>query len=132
MARLCPLSFGHLNYLPYDMSRLLAALIFPLSILAMPASSWAGDDDHHHHHRKHRKEFREEYWDGNCKVERKWKRDGEYKEKRKCKDGYRHYHAPQRPVYVAPPVVHIPQPRPMVVLPRPEGLVIDSHIVLRP
>lgn len=29
-------------------------------------------------------EQKEEYWDGNCKVERKWEKSGEYKEERKC------------------------------------------------
>lgn len=28
---------------------------------------------------------KEEFWDGNCKVKRKWKRDGSYKEERECR-----------------------------------------------
>jgi hypothetical protein len=36
-------------------------------------------------HRRHRAEFKEEYWDGNSKVERKLEKNGEYKEERKCK-----------------------------------------------
>lgn len=32
-----------------------------------------------------KKKGKEEYWDGNCKVERKWKKNGGYKEERKCK-----------------------------------------------
>ncbi|MGQ0655306.1 MAG: hypothetical protein ACT4P4_24080 [Betaproteobacteria bacterium] len=35
--------------------------------------------------RWHRGEGKEEYWDGNCKVERKWKKNGEYKEERRCR-----------------------------------------------
>jgi hypothetical protein len=31
------------------------------------------------------REHKEEFWDGNCKVERKWERNGDYKEERKCK-----------------------------------------------
>lgn len=39
---------------------------------------------------RHGREYKQEYWDGNCKVEQKWKK-GEYKEKRKCKRPDRHY-----------------------------------------
>lgn len=48
-------------------------------------------------------ERKEEFWDGNCKVKRKWEKDGDYKEERKCKEP-RHVHAvPARPVVVYPP-----------------------------
>jgi hypothetical protein len=40
---------------------------------------------------RHGREYKQEYWDGNCKVERKWEKDGDYKEKRKCKRQDRHY-----------------------------------------
>jgi hypothetical protein len=33
----------------------------------------------------YRREYKEEFWDGNCKIERKWERNGDYKEERKCK-----------------------------------------------
>jgi hypothetical protein len=36
--------------------------------------------------RRERRAFKQEFWDGNCKVERKWDGD-EYKEERKCKRG---------------------------------------------
>lgn len=69
---------------------------------------------------RHGRDHKQEYWDGNCKVEQKWKK-GEYKEKRKCKgpsryvdrryddrnDGYRH----ERPVvqrYYAPAATYYP------------------------
>lgn len=42
--------------------------------------------------RRQQRAFKEEYNDGNCKVERELKEDGEYKEERKCRQGYR----PQR------------------------------------
>lgn len=42
---------------------------------------WKKHNKHGHTVRK------EEYWDGNCKVERKWEADGDYKEERKCKGG---------------------------------------------
>ena len=32
--------------------------------------------------------YKQEYRQGNCKIERKWERDGGYKEETKCK-GYR-------------------------------------------
>lgn len=35
------------------------------------------------------REYKEEYRRGNCKIERKWERDGGYKEETKCKGGYR-------------------------------------------
>ncbi|MBV8249022.1 MAG: PXPV repeat protein [Comamonas sp.] len=88
----------------------------PVALLVTPLSSLAHGHGHHGH--KHKEEF----WDGQCKVERKWKGNGEYKEKRKCRDRPMVY-APQ-PVYVAP--------QPVYVAPQPQGLVIDSRIVIRP
>jgi hypothetical protein len=32
------------------------------------------------------REHKEEFWIGNCKIERKWEPDGSYKEERKCKN----------------------------------------------
>ena len=69
------------------MKKLLATLALPLVLLAAPLSGWAGDD-YHRHHRYH--EGKQEFWDGPCKVEREWKKDGEYKDKRECK-GQRGY-----------------------------------------
>ena len=83
---------------------LLAALAAVLA--STPALA---DDDDHRGHGKGRK-HKEEFWDGNCKVTREWKKDGEYKEKRKCKAReYEHEHA-HRPVRVVPaqPVVVYP------------------------
>jgi hypothetical protein len=31
-------------------------------------------------------EYREEFRIGNCKVEREWERDGDYREERECDD----------------------------------------------
>lgn len=101
------------------MKRILAllSLCIPAAFALAPSASQAHD---HHHHKR---DYKEEYWDGQCKVERKWKGNGEYKEKRKCKDRPVLYQA--APVYVAPP-------QPVYVAPQPQGLVIDSRIVLRP
>lgn len=105
------------------MHKILAILsvCLPVALVAVPATSFAHGHGHHHHHKHGHKE---EYWDGQCKVERKWKGNGEYKEKRKCRDRPMVYQAPQ-PVYMAPPA-------PVYVAPQPQGLVIDSRIVLRP
>lgn len=118
------------------MQRILVALGLPFVLLAAPLAVWAGgDDEHDHRHYKkhghghghhHRHERKQEFWDGPCKVEREWKKNGEYKEKRKCKDhGPVGYYQP-RPVYVQPP------PPPVYLAPRPpEGLVIQSQIEFR-
>jgi hypothetical protein len=39
--------------------------------------------------RRATREFKEEYDDGNCKVERKLEKSGEYKEEIKCRNGAR-------------------------------------------
>ena len=103
------------------MSRLLAQLLVPLALASLSAPVWAHDDDHHGR-RHHRKEYKEEYWDGQCKVERKWKKNGEYKEKRKCRDQPVVYQ--QQPVYV--------QQRPPIAVQRPDAIVISPQIVIRP
>ena len=90
----------------------LVSICLPVVLIATPLSSQAHDRHHHHHKREHK----EEYWDGQCKVERKWKKNGEYKEKRKCRD---------RPVVYQ-------QPQPVYIAPQPQGIVINSQIHLRP
>lgn len=69
----------------------------------------------HGHHKHEHKKHKEVYWDGNCKVERKWKH-GEYEEKRKCK-GERREARPvavvqPAPIVVYPPWVVVEQGRP--------------------
>ncbi|MCK7596454.1 glycine zipper 2TM domain-containing protein [Microbulbifer sp. CAU 1566] len=66
---------------------------------------------HHKHERK------EEYWDGNCKVERKWKRNGDYVEERTCRTRDRyvdHHHHGREPVRVVvlPPWFNQQAPEP--------------------
>lgn len=82
---------------------LLAALA---AVLAAPA--FADDDDDDHRGRGKGRKHKEEFWDGNCKVTREWKKDGEYKEKRKCK-------APERVVVV--PARPAPRVQPVLVYP---------------
>lgn len=59
-----------------------AAILWVLSaatlIALAPLAARADDDDHHHRYK--RGEYKEKYWDGACKVERKWKRNGDYSE----------------------------------------------------
>ena len=79
--------------------------IFVASLLAVPMYAMAAPykDESGHGKRRHGHEYKEEYWDGNCKVQREIKKNGEYKEKRKCKGYPNHY--PVRsaaPIYVTP------------------------------
>jgi len=81
-------------------------LAFLLALVAIhPARADDDDDDDGDHHWRHHK-HKEEFYDGACKVERKWKH-GEYEEKRKCR---------AQPVVVEPAPV-IVQPAPVVVYP---------------
>jgi surface antigen len=88
---------------------------FVLSILAgliaSPAAFADPDKDESGHGRRHGHKHKEEFWVGNCKIKREWKKDGEYKEERKCKRPEREYeHEARRPVRVVPaqPVVVYP------------------------
>jgi len=98
------------------MSRLLLALFAATAVLAVSMPAFADDDDRHRH--RHGK-YKETFWDGPCKVERKWNRKGHYKEERKCKGGYAaHYPppayyaapAPAAGVYLSPPSLVIQPP----------------------
>ena len=73
---------------------LTATLLGVFTLLAAPAFAKKGH------------EHKEVFWEGNCKVERKFKKNGEYKEKRKCNPA-EYYAAPQvmqpvQPVLVEP------------------------------
>lgn len=61
------------------MSLLLVALASVSSIAS--ADSWKGESGKGRHGR----EYKQEFWDGHCKVERKFKKNGDFKEERKCK-----------------------------------------------
>ena len=75
--------------------------IFLATLAAFVAAPLAhADDDHGHGHGHGHGKQKEEFWDGNCKVTREWKHDGEYKEKRTCR-------APERVVVVPAPVVPV-------------------------
>lgn len=105
----------------------LSAILFALAALPLAASADRNKDESSHgkHHRHGGSDYKQEYWDGNCKVEIKQK-NGHYKEKRKCKE-QPHVRAPA-PVYVVPqPVVVVPQP---VYLPVP-AIVHEPGITIR-
>jgi hypothetical protein len=60
------------------------------------------------HGRHYDRPAKQEYWDGPCKVERKWEGNGEYKEERKCRGGHHRVSGPVEP--------YPPQPEPGVVI----------------
>jgi hypothetical protein len=50
---------------------------------------WGGGGDRGHYRSyNYDREYKQEYYRGGCKIERKWEKDGGYKEETKCK-GYR-------------------------------------------
>ena len=59
---------------------LLALAMLPFAALA--------DDDKEDRHRRQGAEYKHEYQDGNCKVERKREKNGNFEEKIDCKGGY--------------------------------------------
>lgn len=86
-------------------------ILLPALLIAMPltasADPWKDESGHGKRRGHDRREYKEEYWDGHCKVERKVKKNGDYKEERKC-DGPRHGYYQPSPVYVpALPVITI-------------------------
>lgn len=91
------------------MKKLLALLLSAAVVLPLQAVADPDKDESGHGRGRGRghdkREFKEEYWDGNCKVERKYEKHGRYKEERKCK-GPRHGYYEAAPVYVPvhPPV----------------------------
>lgn len=92
--------------------------LLPALLCAFSVSVWADHGDRGHRHKHHGGSYKEEFWDGHCKVERKWKRNGEYKEKRRCGERPRVYHQPA-PVAVYP-------------APAPGAIVISPQVVIRP
>lgn len=79
------------------MSSRFACLILAASMAATPAfaDSWKDESGKG-------REWKQEYRDGNCKIERKWERSGEYKEEVKCDGRHWGYTKPPVIVYRAP------------------------------
>ncbi|WP_199724984.1 hypothetical protein [Noviherbaspirillum saxi] len=76
------------------------ALLLPTLLLALPliamADSWDDESGQGKGRGHERREYKEEYWDGNCKVKRKQDKNGEYEEERKCRPLRSGYHAERR------------------------------------
>ncbi len=98
----------------------ISKFLFAFALASLPALSaadpWKDESGHGkgHGHGRDRHDYKDEYWDGHCKVERKLERNGEYKEERKCQLPRNVYHgnAPY-PGVVKPGVtihgsIHIP------------------------
>lgn len=67
------------------------------------------DDDGKRRGHAYGHERKEEYRDGNCKIERKWEKNGDYKEERKCKGDDRRRYVERQPArHVAAPTVVYP------------------------
>jgi len=89
-----------------------------LTLTCVPLAAMADHDDRHRHRHHHHGEYKDKYWDGQCKVERKWKKNGRYEEKRKC-----------RPSYAYPQAAY---PQPHYVAPGEPAIIISPSIVIRP
>lgn len=99
-------------------------LLLPAVLIAFAPAAWS---DHGKGFREGRGEYKEEYWDGHCKVERKFKRNGDYKEERKCKGAPHAYHP--APVYVpAPATVVVPAALPPITEP---GVTIHGTVRIK-
>ncbi|WP_119154264.1 hypothetical protein [Caldimonas tepidiphila] len=106
------------------MRKNLRLLILPAALLAFPLAALSDpgkDESGHGKHRHGRGEYKEEYWDGPCKVERKFEKNGGYKEERKCK-GVPHGH------YAPAPAVYVPAQLPAVTEP---GIVIQGTVRIK-
>ncbi|NOV25819.1 hypothetical protein E5S69_20155 [Cupriavidus necator] len=95
---------------------ILPVLLGTFCAAAHADDDWDDDDHPRHARRYHGGDYKEEFWVGNCKIKRKWKDNGEYKEERKCKDR---------------PVVYQPPPPPVYYQPEP-AYVISPQVVIRP
>ena len=107
-----------------------------VSFLTISPLAQADPDKDESGHGRGKREHKESHWDGNCKVERKWEKDGEYKEERKCKDGgsrgavgaghssYFHQHG-----YTRIPNGHLPPPGECRIWypDRPAGHQLEPH-----
>jgi surface antigen len=104
---------------------LLAATLAPAG--AAQADPWKDESGHG---RRGGGEWKEEFRDGNCKVERKWEKDGEYKEERKCKGPRERAYVVPEPAYEPGPGVYLGD-MPMAVGPLPEipGIACNRDLI---
>ncbi|MDX3905561.1 MAG: hypothetical protein QHC78_07715 [Pigmentiphaga sp.] len=91
---------------------LLVPLALGLGAAQAHADPWKDESGHGYRGKYKGREYKEEYWDGPCRIERKWKGNGEYKEERKCKDRPSYYggggvYYPAEPAIVITPQIVI-------------------------
>ncbi len=75
-----------------------------LALATMPFTAIA-DDDWEPRHRRAVAKYKHEYRDGNCKIERKRKKNGDHKEERHCRGRQPDVVMFPGPVYVPTPAV---------------------------
>lgn len=65
---------------------------------ALLGFSYTANADHwdRKQHREHYQSRTHEYWEGNCKVKRQYKKNGRYKESRDCGPSRRDHHVSRR------------------------------------
>lgn len=98
-----------------------SAMLIAVPVVSSPAAAdpWKNESGHGRHHGRHHNHGghyhgggKQVFYDGPCRVERKWKGNGAYKEETRC-PGYAYgpaYYA--YPVHAYPPVVYgYPVPR---------------------
>ena len=107
--------------------RKVISIFFPAILATVTSIACADPDkDESGHGRQHeRRDQKVEYWDGNCKVERKFEKNGGYKEERKCKGNQAYYPEPGS-VYT-PESVYVPAP----VYVEPGGVLIQGTVRTR-
>jgi hypothetical protein len=95
-------------------------------VFADPGKDESGHGRKYESRRHKGGEYKEEYWDGDCKVERKWKKNGDFKEERKC-EGPRSN--AQRYTPADPPA----SSRGSAVVVRPPSVVIEApSLIVKP
>ncbi|OZI26165.1 hypothetical protein CAL26_02125 [Bordetella genomosp. 9] len=111
----------------YAMKKLVAASLFACALLPLGSAQADRDKrepdegyviaDGREYTDNYKGKHKDQYRDGDCEVKRKWKKNGEYQEQRKCK--------PQK--YVEPVVVPV-----YPVAPAGPGITINGTAVIRP
>lgn len=104
----------------------LVGVMVTLACLSAAAQVFADPPEGRGYKKHHRHEYKEEYWDGDCRVERKYKNNGDYKEEREC-EGAPYYQPRYSDNYAPPQAYGYAPPPPVSVRPRAE-----AEIVVRP
>ncbi|SIQ48352.1 hypothetical protein [Pseudacidovorax sp. RU35E] len=97
---------------------------FAGTLLLAPVLALADPPHGRGHGKGHGPGHKESYWDGPCKIERKWKKNGDFDEKRKCKDHGPVGYGP------APAPAYVPVPVPVYPAQRDPGVVIQGTVRL--